>query len=380
MILTYKYRLKDKSAAKLLRRHAVACNQVWNYCNAYQRDIERRYRAGAPKRIWPNLFALTYLTAGSSKILGTHADSIASVCQKFVANRNANGRSLSFRPSHGPRRALGWVPFREKSRRIDGNSVVFLGRRYRWFGSKRRPLPENAKGGAFVEDARGRWWVTFHAEVSEHEPAKKCSVGIDLGLKTLVTISNGGKVEALQHYRQWETRLAVAQRAGNKRRVRAIHSRIANARRDHLHKASTQIVRANGFIAVGDVSSSKLAKTRMAKSVLDAGWASFKHMLRYKCQKAGAVFVEVNESFTSQTCSACGVIPASSPKGVGALGMRSWVCECGAVHDRDVNAARNILRIGLSVQAHADESRTEQIADRHGMPARKHAMKGNNHA
>ena len=98
---------------------------------------------------------------------------------------------------------------------------------------------------------------------------------------------------------------------------------------------------------MGDVASAKLVKTKMAKSTLDAGWSSLKTMLEYKSHQAGIVFMEVNESYTTQTCSCCGSIPASSPKGRAGLRIREWTCsDCGAEHDRDVNAAKNILAAG----------------------------------
>ena len=99
---------------------------------------------------------------------------------------------------------------------------------------------------------------------------------------------------------------------------------------------------------MGDVSSQKLVKTKMAKSTLDAGWSMLKTMLEYKSQQAGVVFEVVNESYTTQTCSCCGNIPASSPKGRAGLRIREWTCsDCGAAHNRDTNAARNILAAGL---------------------------------
>jgi IS605 OrfB family transposase len=201
--------------------------------------------------------------------------------------------------------------------------------------------------------------VCLHVDIPEVANDNwNAAVGIDLGLKTLATLSDGTKIENMRVLRHWAVKLAIAQRAGNKTRVRAIHEKIANIRRDHLHKATTALVGNYGFIAVGDVSTLKLVKTRMAKSVLDAAWGMFRSMLRYKCQKAGAVFVEVSERFTSQVCSNCGVNPKSSPKGMGGLGIREWECSaCGSVHDRDVNAARNILRLGLSAQPRVDESR-----------------------
>nr|GGI00066.1 hypothetical protein GCM10011355_27480 [Aquisalinus luteolus] len=89
---------------------------------------------------------------------------------------------------------------------------------------------------------------------------------------------------------------------------------------------------------------------------MDAGWALFRDMLRYKAARRRAVYVDVDERYTSQMCSGCGVVPDSSPKGMGALGMRRWdCCECGASHDRDVNAAKNILRAGLECQPPAEE-------------------------
>jgi IS605 OrfB family transposase len=170
-------------------------------------------------------------------------------------------------------------------------------------------------------------------------------VGIDLGLKDLVATSAGEKLSAPQFYRGLEAKLAIAQRAGKKSRVREIHAKIANRRKDSLHQFSTRLVRGYDTLFVGNVNASALAKTRHAKSVLDAGWSAFRTMLRYKCAFAGATFAEVNEAFSTQTCSACRT--RSGPKGIAGLGIREWTCgECGTVHDRDVNAAKNILAAG----------------------------------
>jgi IS605 OrfB family transposase len=354
MIITYKYRLKDRLAKKTLARHAIAVNQVWNYCNAVQKDIEARYRAGAPKRRWPSHFDLDALTRGTSRNLGIHSGTICEVCKIFSISRDAVSRSICFRASSGPRRSLGWIPFKQKSRQINGNSVTYLGKRYRWFGDKRRPLPDNAKGGCFVEDALGRWYVCFHVDKIDDRAAGNGRVGIDLGLKALATCSDGLTVPALRHYRRYEHRLAIAQRAGNKRRTKAIHAKIVNSRKDHLHKASTKIARENELIVVGNVNAAQLGQTRMAKSVYDAGWSMFRNMLRYKASRHGARYIEVDERWTTQLCSACGV--RSGPKGIAQIGIREWTCGCGAVHDRDVNAARNIL--ALSAQRRGDESRT----------------------
>jgi len=359
VILTFKYRIKDRSARKVLGRHAIACNQVWNYCNALQRDIEARYRAGAPKRKWPSHFSLTYLTAGVSRELGINAMTVGEVCRQYAQSRNAAKHSLRFRSSFGAGRSLGWIPFR--CIKPSKGSIDYLGKTYRFFGSKRRPAPDLIKNGAFIEDASGRWYVTFQCEVEATLPAGIGIIGIDLGLKTLATLSDGSTVPALQHYRRYETALAMAQRAGNKRRAKAIHAKIANARRDQAHKATTKIARENSLIVVGNVNAASLKKTRMAKSVSDAGWSMFRNMLRYKSSRTGACFIEADERFSSQLCSECGSI--SGPKGIAQLGIRRWDCsDCGASHDRDVNAARNILRAGQSTLPHADESRAYRIS------------------
>ena len=141
--------------------------------------------------------------------------------------------------------------------------------------------------------------------------------------------------------------MGIAQRAGKKNRARAIHAKIKNQRKDELHQFSSALVKHNAAIFVGDVASAKLVKTKMAKSTLDAGWAMLKTMLEYKSHQAGVVFEVVGESYSTQTCSCCGVIPASSPKGRAGLGIREWTCsECGTAHDRDTNAAKNILAAG----------------------------------
>ncbi len=353
MLLTYKYRIKDRSANKRLRQHAWAVNQIWNYACAHQRDAQDRYRAGSRPRRWATHFDLTKLCKGAGKELGLHQQSIQEICRVFAQARDKLKGAPRFRSSFGDKRALGWLPFQGQSRQISGNSVIYLGKRYRWFGNKRRQLPETAKGGVFVEDAQGKWWVCFHVEIADIPLISAGEIGIDLGLKTLATLSDGVKIDNLRHHQTWAQKLAKAQRARNKRRTAAIHTRIANARKDHLHKVSTELAARYALIAVGNVNAKRLARTRFAKSVFDAGWSTFRAFLRYKSPG----YVEVDEKFTTQMCSCCGNISSSSPKGMGALGIRVWECsECGASHDRDVNAARNILGLARSAARPVEES------------------------
>ncbi len=202
------------------------------------------------------------------------------------------------------------------------------------------------KAGNFAQDARGRWYVNVVVEAPDEAPTTGTrQIGLDLGLKTLATCSDGTKIEAPRWYRAQQKRLAECQRQRKPRRVRNLHAKIKNRRLDFLHKLSTQRVRDCELIVVGDVSSSRLTKTNLAKSVNDAGWARFRHLLDYKAIARKVVYCEVSEYLTTQTCSHCNAV--SGPKGRKGLGVREWACgECGAVHDRDVNAALNILRLG----------------------------------
>jgi len=118
--------------------------------------------------------------------------------------------------------------------------------------------------------------------------------------------------------------------------------------KDHAHKASAKIAKEFGLVVIGDVSPKKLAKTTMAKSIYDAGWSNFKTMLSYKAIMHGGSVIEVSERYSTQICSCCECNPVSSPKGRVDLDKRRWVCDdCGTEHDRDRNAALNILRVGL---------------------------------
>jgi putative transposase len=146
-------------------------------------------------------------------------------------------------------------------------------------------------------------------------------------------------------YRASEAKLATSQQARKNKRVKAIHAKIRNRRKDFLHKETTKLVRQYGFIAVGNVS----LRPTWQRSVLDAGWSDLRTMLSWKSRlRGGGMCLEVCEHLTTQTCSECGCLPPSRPRGIAGLRIRDWTCDdCGAVHDRDVNAARNILRLGL---------------------------------
>lgn len=339
ILLTYRYRVKDATSGKHLDRMAVAVNQVWNYCGGIQNDSRRHNKR------WPSFPELCRLVAGSTKELGIHSDTLQDVVRHWAASRDKIRRRPRWRVSGGPKRSLGWVPFQcARPLKVGGDAVTLLGRRYRLWLS--RPIPANIRNGSFSQDATGRWYLNLVCSVPADQPTGAGEVGIDLGLKDLAALSTGEKIENPRHIRKAEAKLARAQRAGRKALARKIHRKVAAQRRHFLHETTTRLARANALIVVGDVNGKALARTKMAKSVLDAGWSSLRSMLCYKAIRHRARFVEANERYSTQTCSCCGS-RTGSPRGVEGLRVRSWVCDgCGALHDRDTNAALNILRSG----------------------------------
>ncbi|WP_342116809.1 RNA-guided endonuclease InsQ/TnpB family protein [Pseudoduganella sp. OTU4001] len=337
MLIVYRYRVKSLNG--LLNQLARKVNFVWNYCNDRQKDALRFDRP------WLTGFDLNVLTTGSSKELELHSGTINAVCEQFAKSRSQHRRPyLRYRG----RKTLGWVPLKGRDLHREGEAFRFAGHTFRVFSS--RPLPEGKikDGTCFSQDSRGNWFLNIVIEVAEPpvRPLER-GVGIDLGLKELAVLSDTNRIEAPGFYRKGEAALAVAQRAHKRRRVKAIHVYTASRRRDFLHKESLKIVRAFDHIAVGNVNAAGLAKTSLAKSVHDAGWSSFRRMLAYKAIRHGARYVEVDERFTTQTCSNCGALPETRPRGIAGLGIREWTCSaCGVVHDRDLNAAINILRRG----------------------------------
>jgi IS605 OrfB family transposase len=339
---TLKVRVRDKHIP-LLNKMARNVNFVWNYIN------ELSDRSIQEQGLFLSDFDIDKYTQGANKELGLHSQTVQEVSREYVTRRKQfKKRKLAWRKSVGVRRSLGWIPFKTGTAKWKNGQVYHNGHYFKVWDSY--GLSEyRFKTGSFSEDARGRWYFNVAVEVEIEMPTGQDRIGIDLGLKDTATCSDGTKLETGRFYRDQEAKLATAQRAGNKQRVKAIHTKIANRRKDALHKYkfSRALVNRCGEIVVGDVSPTKLVKTKMAKSVLDAGWGLLKTMLEYKCESAGIVFRVVGEQYTTQICSDYGALPDSRPRGIAGLGIREWTCSaCGVTHDRDVNAARNILALG----------------------------------
>ena len=225
-----------------------------------------------------------------------------------------------------------------------------------------RALPSMPSSVTIVKDAAGRYFASFVVEPKPGRlPAAERVVGIDLGLTHFAVLSDGRKIASPRFLRRAQKELRRAQRAlsrkqeGSRNRDKARvklargHARVADARREFHHQLSTALIRENQAVAVEDLAVNGLARTRMAKSVHDAGWSAFVHMLEYKARLYGREFRRIGRfEPTSQVCSACGARDGPKP-----LHIRAWRCRgCGAWLDRDVNAAVNVARAaGLAVTA-----------------------------
>jgi IS605 OrfB family transposase len=325
-----------------LNTAAYEVNQVWNWSAEVS---EKAARPCTGERKWLTGFDLNNLSAGASEYFDKiGADTIQRVNGEYAEQRRIAKRiRLRWRTSRGPRRSLGWVPFKAASLKRKGRSLRFCGKTFRVFE------PERLEGvkwrqGEFAQDAVGDWWLCLRIKIQVEEsvaPLEK--VGIDLGLTEVAVTSDDARCEKSCFYRGIEQKIAQAQRRGHPRQAKFLHRRAANRRKDALHKFSRRIVNEYEKIVVGDVSSTQLVKTRMAKSVLDAGWGMLRTYLQYKSQQAGRTFQIVNERNSSRTCSNCDAL--TGPQGVNGLRVRRWTCAaCGVSHDREVNAARNHLR------------------------------------
>lgn len=247
-----------------------------------------------------------------------------------------------------------------------------------------RPLPEGAEPSTVTvsRDATDRWFVSILVETSvEQYVPTDTAIGVDAGITSLATLSTGEKITNPKNSDRERKRLAKAQRelsrkqkgSNNRdkarRKVARVHARITDRRRDHLHKVTTRLVRENQTVVIEDLNvRGMLSNGKLARAISDASWSEFRTMLEYKAAWYGREVIAVDQWFpSSKTCSACGRLAKSMP-----LNVRSWTCSgCETTHDRDVNAAKNILAAGLAVSACGAGVRPQRESSRTGRSAVK---------
>ncbi|WP_270808412.1 RNA-guided endonuclease InsQ/TnpB family protein [Aeromonas sp. QDB25] len=226
-----------------------------------------------------------------------------------------------------------------------------------------RPLPGEPSTVTISKDTAGRYFVSCLCEFDpETLPITPKMVGIDLGIKDLFVTSQGEKVGNPRHTAKYAARLALAQRRLSKKKlgsanrakakvkVARIHAKISDCRQDNLHKLSRTLINENQVVCVESLKVKNMIRNpKLAKHIADAAWGEFVRQLAYKADWAGRSVVAIDQFFpSSKRCSCCGFTMPQMP-----LSVREWKCpECGAHHDRDVNAAINIKAAGLAVLAH----------------------------
>ncbi len=355
---TLKLRLKDKHV-RPLNQLSGSVNFVWNYVN--ELSFKHLRRTGK----FFSAYDLAEYTKGSGEFLGLHSQTIQAISETHAKSRKQFKKAKLRWRTNKPKaktKILGWIPFKK-------SAIKHLATRQSGKKALKSTIQLSlAKGQKLIVElfdsynlalydlntlelvqyARGRWYACITVKNYPKLEPGTGQVGIDLGLKEAATTSNGDVLTTKQT-QKWAKKLAIAQRAKNKQRVTAIHAKIKNTRKDLIHKFTANLVRNNALIVVGDVKSKSFTskKTNLAKSTYDASWFELKRQLDYKCKHAGCRFEIVNERYTTQTCSSCRQISDSSPKGRTGLRIREWTCECGVTQYRDINAAKNILAVGL---------------------------------
>jgi IS605 OrfB family transposase len=372
--LRYSYRLcPDPPQREALARAFGCARVVFNDALAARKAA---FEAGEPYVTDADLSA--HLTAAKGEARRAWLGEVSSVVlQQALADLNTAYRNF-FASATGKRKGPKVAPPRFRSRK-DSRQAIRFTRNSRFAvldnGRLRLPkvgdipvrwsrgLPSAPSSVTVIRDAAGRFFASFVVESSPGPlPETGSECGIDLGLTHFAVLDDGTKVASPRFLRRREKKLKRVQRdlsrkqAGswNREKARAkvarAHARVADARRDFHHKLSTQLIRENQAVYVEDLAVKGLARTRLAKSVHDAGWSQFVNMLEYKARLYGRDFRKIGRfEPTSQVCSACGVKDGPKP-----LRVREWQCGvCGTVHDRDVNAARNVLAAGRADKSNA---------------------------
>ena len=257
-------------------------------------------------------------------------------------------------------------------------SATYVGTAFKWDGTTltlarmdtalnivwSRPLPKGCKPTTvtITKDKASRYFLSILVEEDiKHLPRVKKQVGLDLGLKSMVITSDGEHVGNPRYRRSDEKKLAKAQRRlskkkkGSKNRAKArlkvakAHAKIADRRRDYQQKLSTRIIRENQTICIESLQVKNMVKNHsLASSISDVGWSEFTRQLEYKAEWYGRTLIKIDKWYpSSKRCHCCGHVLDSL-----SLDERFWMCpECKAFHDRDINAAKNVLAAGLAVSA-----------------------------
>jgi putative transposase len=359
----FKYRFYPTPEQETLLRRTIGCTRlVYNRAlsERTQAWYERQERVGyietsAMLTDWKKEEDLQFLNEVSSVPLQQGLRHLQGAFTNFFAGRAKY-------PNFKKKRNGGSAAFTKAAFKLRGGQV-FLAKctealPIRWS----RQLPEGCEPSTITVklSPSGRWSVSLLAEVDiEPLPESPNQIGIDLGITSLVALSTGEKVANPKGFKAKRAKLRRVQKALSRKakgsnnrykdclKVAKVHEQISDARKDFLHKLTTQLVRENQTIAVEDLAVKNMVKNhKLALAISDASWGELVRQLEYKCDWYGRTFIKIDRWFpSSKRCGHCGHVVEKLP-----LNIREWDCpKCGAHHDRDVNAAKNILAAGLAV-------------------------------
>ncbi|WP_406319872.1 RNA-guided endonuclease InsQ/TnpB family protein [Streptosporangium sp. NBC_01639] len=372
MQLRYNYRVYPDADQRHALAHAFGCARV--VFNDGLRARQQARESGLPYVSDAELSKRVITAAKKTPGRAWLGDVSAVVLQQALADLNTAYRNF-FASLSGKRKSRKIASPRFRSRKDNRQAIRFTkNARFavtaggklrlpkigdvpvRWS----RDLPSEPSSVTVVKDAAGRYFASFVVETTD-EPLSEVAdeVGIDLGLTHFAVTSDGKKIDNPRFLRRAAKKLRKAQKAlsrkekgsANRKKARMkvarAHAKVTDTRRNWAHRLSTRIIRDNQAVYVEDLAVSGLGRTKLAKSVHDAGWSQFVAMLEYKAARYGRTFAKIDRWFpSSKLCSACETIATSMP-----LNVRSWICRCGAAHDRDVNAAINVLAEGRRIVA-----------------------------
>ncbi|MCP3817558.1 transposase [Streptomyces sp. A3M-1-3] len=375
MQLRYAFRIEPTPGQRLALNRAFGCVRVvFNDCLRARRDAHRaglpypksselskRFITEAkttPGRSWLGEVSAVVLQQSLRDLDAAYSHFFASVKGTRKGPRIGEPRMKSKRDS---RQAVRFTANARWSITADGRlNLPKIGKvKVRWS----RSLPSVPSTVTVLKDASGRYWASFVVETdpaADILPPLDADQGIDLGLTHFAVMADGSRVRSPRFLRRAEKKLEREQRRlsrrakgsknRNKQRIKVAraHAKVADARKDFHHKLSTKLIRENQAVSVESLSVRGLARTRLAKSVHDAGWSAFVHMLEYKAVRHGRTLTKVDRAFpSSQICSTCGHRDGPKP-----LHIRAWTCrQCGTHHDRDWNASKNVKHEGRRIRA-----------------------------
>jgi len=335
--LTYQYRIKDSTVKKTLLRMSSDVNFVWNFCNEV---VRKRYKES---RFFTDASFLHELTKGSSKELNINSQTIQATFQELLIKIKKH-KKIRFRSR---KRKLGWIPFNGQTFKFLGNYSTYNGHKIRYWYHRPLPLGAVIKTGSICEDSLGNWFLNLVVTFPEYLTPSKTEedVGIDLGIKTIATLSTGTKIERENFSKSLEVKLAKAQRRKKKRQTAKIQLKIKNKRKDWNHKTTFKLAENFRRIFVGDAKPTEILTdfNKINRAVYDASWYELKTLLSCKVLRRQGIFLEVSEQNSNEICSNCLTLRKEKLT----LDIREWTCSCcNSVLDRDINSAKNILRFG----------------------------------